>query len=62
METIGTILDLALLIKSGAFVAGSALVGTLLTIAAYDLVLNKLWESGVFRSASVRKPAKGGAL
>jgi hypothetical protein len=57
-----TMVLVAFMVKFGAFVAGSALVGTLLTIAAYDLVCNKVCESGVFRSASVRKPAKGGAL
>ena len=56
-----TVVFVALLVKFGAFVAGSTLVGTLLTITAYDLVWNKVREGGVFGTASVQESAKGSA-
>jgi hypothetical protein len=56
-----TMVFVAFMVKFGAFVAGSALVGTLLTVVAYDLVWNKVCEGGFFGSASLQKSAKGGA-
>jgi hypothetical protein len=53
-----TMVFVAFMVKYGLFAAGSALVSTLLTITVYDLVRSK---GGVFGSASLQEPAKGGA-
>jgi hypothetical protein len=56
-----TMVFVAFMVKFGLFAAGSALVSTLVTVTVYDLVRNKVSEGGVFGSASLQEPAKGGA-
>ncbi len=56
-----TIWFLAFLVQFCALVAGVVFVGALVVSAMYELVRNKVRESGVFGSVSVQKPVTGSA-